>query len=108
MDSLGPRPYDFMKGYTDLRFRPYMNVGYVSSPYPGKTGQGDYGPLQGGGVYYRPGNPTYPYLMDFSPYNPHPPTLAYAQDIPLYNRRIDMETHYGNQKKAMCGSCGDR
>jgi len=94
MDSNGPRSYDFMKGYVNQHHRQYMNVGYVSSPYPGKTGMGDYGPLQGGGVYYRPENPTYPYLLDFSPYNPFPPMLAYDQDIPLCNRRIDMAIHY--------------
>lgn len=94
MDSNGPRGQTFMKGYTDQHHRQYMNIGYRSSPYPGKTGVGDYGPTQGGGVYYRPGNPTYPYLLDFSPYNPRPPTLAYDQDIPLCNRQIDMAIHY--------------
>ncbi len=86
MDSTGPRRYDFMRGYVDTRKRQYMNVGFASSPYPGKEGMGDYGPLQGGGVYYRPGNPTYPYLLDFSRYNPFPPTGSYDQDVPSYNR----------------------
>lgn len=94
MDSNGPRPYDFMRGRTDRTQRQYMNVGFVSSPYPGKTGMGDYGPTQGGEVYERPGNARYPYLLDFSRYNPYPPKLAYAQDIPLCNRQIDTLAHY--------------
>lgn len=91
-DSLGPRPFDFMPGYTNTKQTQYMNMGYVSSPYPGKTGQGDYGPLQGGGIYYRPENPTYPYPMDFNtiPWaRDPPPKLAYAQDIPIFLRRKD-------------------
>jgi len=119
MDSTGPRGRDFMGGYVNQRQRQYMNLGYISSPYPGKVGVGDYGPLQGGGVYYRPANPTYPYLLDFSPYNPFPPTLAYDQDIPECNRRIDMATHYPGLQfpnpvpscsrkidRDQCSSCG--
>jgi hypothetical protein len=63
-DTYGPRPYDFMKGFTNKRAPQYMNIGYIVSPYPGKTGEGDYGPRQGGNVYYRPSNPVYPYPMD--------------------------------------------
>jgi hypothetical protein len=58
------RPFDFIQGFRNTNQQQYMNIGYVSSPYPDKTGQGDYGPLQGGGVYYRPENPVYPYPMD--------------------------------------------
>jgi hypothetical protein len=112
MDSTGPRAQDFMKGYVDQRHRSYMNVGFVSSPYPGKVGMGDYGPLQGGGVYYRPENPTYPYLPDFSRYNPYPPSLAYAQDIPKCNRDVDMALHYPDlfvsrvlNRRETCSSC---
>ena len=109
MDSNGPRPYDFMAGYTDRRQRQYMNVGFRKSPYPGKTGMGDWGPSQGGEVFERPANPTYPYLLDFSKYNPFPPSLAYAQDIPLCNRQIDMALHYPGKKlptaSSACSSC---
>lgn len=87
-DSLGPRPFDFMPGYRNTNSQQYMNLGYVSSPYPNKTGEGDYGPLQGGGVYYRPHNPTYPYPMDFNS-DSQGPALAYAQDIPRFIRRED-------------------
>jgi len=110
MDSLGPRPYDFMKGYVDQRKPQYMNLGYISSPYPGKTGEGDYGPRQGGEIYYRPLNPTYPYLLDYSPYNPFPPSIAYAQDIPLRNRIADMRKNYPElleNNGGMCTSCSD-
>ena len=72
MDSLGPRPYTFIKGYTDdKKNTQYMNMGYGSSTYPGKIGHGDYGPPQGGEEYYNPkplGKGTnYPYPLDFSP-----------------------------------------
>ena len=91
MDSNGPRPFDFMPGYPNNKPQQYMNLGYVSSPYPGKTGEGDYGPLQGGEIYYRPGNSAYPYLMDFDPRATRStPTLAYAQDIPKFNREVDL------------------
>jgi hypothetical protein len=94
-DSLGPRPFDFMPGYTNARHPQYMNIGYVKSPYPGKTGEGDWGPLQGGGIYYQPNNPTYPYPMNFSSSIPvsEQPTLAYEQDIPRFIRRQDMLKH---------------
>ncbi len=88
MDSLGRRPFDFMPGYKNKNFQQYMNVGMVKSPYPGKVGVGDYGPLQNGGVYYRPHNPTYPYPMDFNS-DSQGPHLAYAETIPTYNRRND-------------------
>jgi hypothetical protein len=91
MDSNGPRPYDFMPGYPNRKPQQYMNVGYVMSPYPNKVGEGDWGPTQGGGIYYNVWNPTYPYPMNFDPRNPSIPTLAYAQDIPLANRRSDLE-----------------
>lgn len=53
--DLYQRPFEFMKGYTDTKNRKYMNLGLGTSPYPGKVGHGDYGPHQGGGLYYRPG-----------------------------------------------------
>jgi hypothetical protein len=112
MDSNGPRQHDFMSGYVDTRQHRYMNLGYRSSPYPGKTGMGDWGPHQGGGIFYRPENPTYPYLLDFSPYNPYPPSLAYAQDIPKCNRQVDMMTHYPHllntmpERSVHCASSG--
>lgn len=109
-DSLGPRPYDFMPGYPNNSPQKYMNIGFVSSPYPGKTGQGDYGPLQGGGVYYRPDNPVYPYPMDFDK-NGNGPELNYAQDIPRFIRREDQaEIRAGvfgrkAQAESRCMSC---
>ena len=87
-DSLGPRPFDFMPGYPNRKPQQYMNLGMLKSPYPDKTGVGDYGPLQGGEIYYRPHNPTYPYPMDFNSES-QGPTLAYAQDIPKFIRRED-------------------
>lgn len=95
-DSLGPRPPTFMPGYDTSRGKSqYMNVGLVESPYPGKKGQGDWGPLQGGGVYYQPYNPTYPYPMNFSSEIPISqwPMLTYDQDIPLFIRKQDMKLH---------------
>ena len=89
-DSYGPRPFDFMPGYPNRKPQQYMNLGLVKSPYPGKTGVGDYGPLQGGEVYYRPHNPTYPYPMDFNS-NSQGPLLAYDQDIPQTIRRADQQ-----------------
>ena len=66
----------FMKGYdTSVNKTQYMNVGWVESPYPGKTGEGDWGPQQGGEVYYRPANHTYPYPMfGFVPHYPQYPS----------------------------------
>jgi hypothetical protein len=87
-DSLGPRPFDFMPGYPNRKPQQYMNLGMLKSPYPGKTGVGDYGPTQGGGIFYRPHNPTYPYPMDFNS-NGEGPMLAYDQDIPKFLRRED-------------------
>lgn len=87
-DSLGPRPFDFMPGYPNMKPQQYMNLGMIKSPYPGKEGVGDYGPQQGGEVYYRPHNPTYPYPMDFNSES-QGPKLAYAQDIPRFIRRED-------------------
>lgn len=87
-DSYGSRPFDFMPGYPNRKPQQYMNIGMVKSPYPDKTGVGDYGPLQGGGVYYRPENPTYPYPMDFNS-DSQGPALAYAQDIPIRLREQD-------------------
>lgn len=100
-DSLGDRPRTFMPGYdTTAGKTRYMNVGYVKSPFPGKEGVGDWGPLQGGGVYYQPYNPTYPYPMNFSSEIPvsQQPTLCYAQDIPNFIRKQDMAIHG-------CSSC---
>jgi len=110
MDSNGPRPFDFMAGYPNHKPQQYMNLGFLTSPYPGKTGVGDYGPLQGGGIYYRPNNPVYPYPMDFDPTIPGPkPILAYAQNIPLLNRNIDLALHFGGQFAPACGrTCGSR
>lgn len=53
--DLYQRPFEFMKGYTDTKNRKYMNLGLGLSPYPGKVGHGDYGPHQGGGLYYAGG-----------------------------------------------------
>lgn len=89
-DSYGPRPFDFMPGYPNRKPQQYMNLGMIQSPYPDKTGVGDYGPQQGGEVYYRPHNPTYPYPMDFNS-NSQGPKLAYAQDIPISLRAQDQE-----------------
>lgn len=91
MDSNGPRPFDFMSGYPNQKPQQYMNLGFLTSPFPGKTGVGDWGPGQGGEVYYTPQNRNYPYPMNFDPRNPGPkPVLAYAQDIPLANRKADL------------------
>lgn len=102
-DSLGPRPYTFMPGYDTTRGKSrYMNVGYVESPYPGKKGEGDWGPLQGGGVYYQPYNPTYPYPLNYASSIPksEQPLLTYAQDIPTYLRAEDMAIHGVSDRKA--------
>lgn len=64
MEKPGKIDQTFMPGYIDPRHRRYMNIGYVRSPYPGKVGEGDYGPSQGGEVYYRPENPVYYVPMD--------------------------------------------
>lgn len=122
MDSLGPRPYDFMKGYdTKPRSTKYMNLGFVSSPYPGKTGVGDYGPTQGGGVYYNPWNPTYPYPLDFPDCGSTPQargvypgtpnediSASYAQDIPEFIRASDqMRLKLAKKKATGDGACLD-
>jgi hypothetical protein len=73
-----------MQGYYRNNVTQYMNVGYVSSPYPGKEGWGDYGPLQGGEIYYRPANATYPYPMWGSDY---PGQNPYPGNFPLYIRQ---------------------
>lgn len=84
MDSQGPRPFDFMKGYPlDARgpsTRLYQNLGYGTSPYPGKQNEGDYGPTQAvyssrTGEYYNVINPTYYVPMDTTP-------CVYDQDVP--------------------------
>ncbi len=41
--SQKPRPPTFVKGYPTST-QQYHNIGYRTSPYPGKKGQGDYGP----------------------------------------------------------------
>lgn len=103
MDSNGPRPPTFMKGYPNLSPQTYMNIGYRRSPYPGKVGQGDYGPSQGGHIFYtknnlltkdiygykNPWNPVYYTPLDFSPDVSKVAKLdaVYAQDIPLRNRK---------------------
>lgn len=51
---------DFMPGYVDKTKTQYMNLGYLSSPYPGKRGQGDYGPRKLSTTSY----PTGPYPLD--------------------------------------------
>lgn len=38
------RPYDFMPGYPYTNR--YHNLGYLTTPYPGKMAIGDYGPVQ--------------------------------------------------------------
>jgi hypothetical protein len=112
-----PRGYDMMPGYTPRSNehpgaysgeRPtshaYMNIGYVSSPYPGKPlgVVGDYGPLQGGGIYECsrgniPGvrtstrcsrNKNEVYDSDYSASNSNPPCGTFPQDIPLRMRYI--------------------
>lgn len=106
MDSNGPRPFDFMAGYPNRKPQQYMNLGFLTSPYPGKTGVGDWGPGQGGEVYYTPQNRTYPYLMDFDPRMPKPkPVLAYDQDIPLANRNADLVFIAGGYAPACGRTC---
>ena len=114
MDSTGPRPPDFMRGYPNLNPQQYMNVGFVSSPYPGKVGHGDYGPRQGGEIYYVPRNPTYPYPMDFNcPPLFYPPYQTYYdQDIPQYLRRrcedyplLDEDRLFHDRPLRWCGNC---
>ena len=102
MDSNGPRPPTFMKGYPNLSPQTYMNIGYLKSPYPGKVGQGDYGPSQGGEIFYgrggslyplpgqwhNPWNPIYYVPLDFSKAASRVATIqgSYADDIPLHLR----------------------
>lgn len=70
-----PRPYDWVNGYPfEDKFH---NIGYVASPYPGKVGQGDWGPVQSAysaktGIYWNPTNSTYPYPMYAKCYGPKP------------------------------------
>lgn len=81
-----------------------MNIGYLRSPYPGKKGQGDYGPSQGGEVFYgkgpwpgyptpnqlgrwhNPWNPIYYTPLDFSEAVSRVATIqgSYSDNIPLY------------------------
>ena len=91
MDSNGPRPPEFMRGYRNTKQSQYMNLGFGATPYPGKIGVGDYGPTQSAGKYYTPWNPTYPYPMDNTP-------GEFAQDIPLRNR-----TNSSTMSKGCCG-----
>jgi hypothetical protein len=102
MDSNGPRPPTFVKGYPNASPQKYMNLGYLRSPYPGKTGWGDYGPSQGGEVYYgkggsrypgspisgwhNPWNPVYYTPLDFSKVSSRVAELqtTYMDDVPLY------------------------
>ena len=39
-----PRPFEFIPGYPYTTR--YHNLGYLTTPYPGKMGIGDYGPVQ--------------------------------------------------------------
>lgn len=57
--DIGYHSFGFMKGYTNTRNQKYMNLGLGISPYPGKVGHGDYGPPQGGGLYYIPNHCSY-------------------------------------------------
>jgi hypothetical protein len=65
---------DFMPGYVDVKKQSYMNLGYLTSPYPGKVGQGDYAPRRLPPMAY----PTGPYRLDVVNYDvlgniiPHP------------------------------------
>ena len=60
MDQRQIRTVDFMPGYVNNRNVQYMNLGYLSSPFPGKIGQGDYGPRRQLPTVY----PTGPYGLD--------------------------------------------
>jgi len=100
MDSKGPRPPTFVKGYPNASPQTYMNIGYLTSPYPGKVGQGDYGPSQGGEIFYgrggtlyplpgqwhNPWNPIYYTPLDFSEAVSRVATIqgSYSDDIPLH------------------------
>lgn len=102
MDSKGPRPPTFVAGYPNLSPQKYMNIGYLKTPYPNKVGQGDYGPSQGGEVYYAPPNK---YRIHGDWHNPWNPVAylpldfskavsrvakiqgTYSDDIPLYLRK---------------------
>jgi hypothetical protein len=63
--------YEYTPGDFDKkpRWKPdYHNIGYVTSPYPKKIGQGDWGPVQSRydaqtGIYQTPINPVYPYPL---------------------------------------------
>jgi len=83
MDCNGPRPYDWMKGYRDFRQQQYMNIGWRASPYPGKIGQGDYGPKKASGGCDGDGRDIKPYPLDFTTSRY---VGVYAEDIPLRNR----------------------
>lgn len=97
MDSTGPRPPTFMKGYPNLNPQKYMNIGYLKSPYPGKTGQGDYGPRSKRNIgYYSPSdrwhnpwNPVYYTPLDFSDATSKVANIkgSYDQDIPIWLRK---------------------
>lgn len=83
MDPRTVRPFEFMAGYPNDSPQQYMNLGWLTSPYPDKKGQGDWGPNQMAGVYYNPWNPTYPYPMDV---DAGTYTFTYPQDTPIYMR----------------------
>lgn len=100
MDAKEIRPPTFMPGYPNLHAQQYMNVGYDPLGggrriYPHKTGQGDYGPSQGGHTYYdiygnkNPWNPNYVYPLDYSPASKRVATLraGYSENIPHYLRK---------------------
>jgi len=102
--SRGPRPPTFMPGYVDARKPTYMNVGYLRSPYPGKTGHGDYGPRlssSGGNGYYgnqpfgtgwhNPWNPVYYTPKDFSSATLKIAKIegSYDDGIPFCRRPVD-------------------
>jgi hypothetical protein len=58
------RPYDFMSGYECKSCNKYQNMGYRSSPYPGKQYEGDYAKNQSifnefTHANYRPESPVY-------------------------------------------------
>ena len=110
MDSTGPRPPTFVKGYPNGAAQQYMNLGYLTSPYPGKTGQGDYGPSQGGEAFYvntkgkpmprdtkewaewhNPWNPTQYIPLDFSKAVSRVAHIqgSYSDNIPLYLQNAD-------------------
>ncbi len=71
-------PPTLMRGYPNNHAQQYMNVGYAPLSggrkiYPGKVGHGDYGPSQGGLLYYdvygnrNHWNGKYVYPLDYSP-----------------------------------------